>query len=284
MAELYHYGVKGMKWGVRKKDVSTYNRSRRMALEKAKTFDATKPNDGRYYDESFNHDRVLKKGSMVYRFSSVDKEVNRGRTYAFFTQNDYTEYADSAEGLVRSNGNLADKLHAYKVKKDMRIPSTKVMFETYVDMVFLDKAKTKTFAKAEVTRMGKKQLMSWVDENGKLTLEQATNKMYKQLIDNDSYNSFSRFISNALRGSSHNIGTNGEEFISRLKEKGYDAIPDLNDNLGTMHNPSGMLDGHPSRYENPIFIFDRQETLTAFNNKDHSDTRFEERYNLINEN
>lgn len=64
--ELTHYGVKGMKWGVRK--------------------DRSKGGYHYYFQNQTKH--IIKKGSTIHRITSNPNEKHEGSTYAAFTDAD----------------------------------------------------------------------------------------------------------------------------------------------------------------------------------------------------
>ena len=72
--ELAHFGVRGMKWGVRK---VVDQSSGRKAID--------------YTTEGF----VIKKGSEMHRISGVMNEINKGSGYASFLENLLTSIVTS---------------------------------------------------------------------------------------------------------------------------------------------------------------------------------------------
>lgn len=280
--EIYHHGVKGMKWGVRRyqnKDgtLTSAGKKRYRAQKQVQKYDATEPKKNGYYSDEFNHDRTLKKGSLVYRYSSKDNEQNEGGTFVYFTKNDDYEYGShTMDGLVTGDKS-ADYKYMLQAKKDIRIPSIQNMMKTYIGMIYLDELKGKAITGETALRLGKNKLTSFLDENGKLTLEQAQSKLYDE-VSNNTYSSFRRFMNSTLKGSSRDLGTSGEEYVKRLQEKGYDAMPDLFDNTG--FNKDGY-----TNIDNPIFIFDRASSLAVKGvNNALSKNSFTEKYEMVVDN
>lgn len=112
---LIHYGVLGMKWGVRKKQI---------------------PNgEVDYKTESF----TIKRGSDVHRISTVSNERHQGSGYASFKEEDAKQYRDLAT-IFSKYGGMQHYDLTFKAKKDLISPSQK----TRID-VFLKKLKDPEF-------------------------------------------------------------------------------------------------------------------------------------------
>ena len=77
-SDIYHYGVKGMKWGVRKSEYKSMSRKDRRKLRKRKNED--------YDDEQRLTDKYTLGGGSVRR---INKRMNKGATYKQAKRREY---------------------------------------------------------------------------------------------------------------------------------------------------------------------------------------------------
>lgn len=117
--ELYHHGVKGMKWGIRRyqnTDGSLTNEGR-LRYQKIINKSAKKGIERSYLTE----ERTIPSGTKMYRTSVNKDEHLSGSTYVTYTDVDRNHYKG---GWIRQVGN-SDKAyeHQYTLKEDLKIPS-----------------------------------------------------------------------------------------------------------------------------------------------------------------
>ena len=240
MNELYHFGVKGMRWGVRRyqnKDGSLTSEGRkRLGLDK--------------YDSEHNSDTIVKKGTKVSRvintsrydeyadpdlggsekaakkyvdgilakensyerkYVSIDGVKNSGRSNG---KEYYTSWF-TEEGYAPDNARVA----TYKLKKDAKVASGKQVVDELI----------KEAGSNKITEMLKKG-----DTIKSLTL--------KYTVDQDLFNKINK----------------------RFADKGYDAIEDINDLDTDM--PVIMLNSSKS-LGNPTSIQTGKEAIEEILNK-----------------
>lgn len=116
MNELYHYGVKGMKWGVRKDRKYTEKSSKKINTRK---------------DEF-----VLKKGTYIHRSTYDAEDANRdGHAFATFKTKDAKGYA--SRNKFFSGGKKTFDLSMI-AKEDLISPSKKERINTFIELMTND--------------------------------------------------------------------------------------------------------------------------------------------------
>ena len=106
--ELYHYGVKGMKWGVR-----------------------------RY--ENRNGELILPKGTVVKRVStSKEDPIYDNKKYVSINQKDHSKL-EAYLGKAYIDRNMTTWNQTYKTTKDLRVMSSTQQGKLFVDMMLKDK-------------------------------------------------------------------------------------------------------------------------------------------------
>ena len=247
MNELYHHGIKGQKWGVRRyqnKDGSLTTAGRkRIRSEFSKRLYKDIEYEKKLNSELSKKGIViskngvfLKKNSTLGRYSTNPNEKIEGNKYTYITDNDKKSYWNMA-----SNNLLGFKNHTeifnYKLKNisDLKIAEGKVV----VDRI--------------VKKYGDKQVKNLWKEYNNLNLRNNYDKMYslskndetKWMYDysKDVKNKVFKFINNNLYMDSHI----NDDIINDFKKKGYDAMVDAEDWSGG--------------FDYPLIIFDSDKKL-----------------------
>lgn len=192
--ELYHHGILGMKWGVR----------RYQPYPKGK--------HGTFLGQSRDEDIRISKGSEAYRVQSTDKVQGTGQTYISLDKLDHVEYIKataSSEGGVALDCMMDNKNEgrAYSVRmklsQDIIAPSYQKTMDAFVKTI--DSVKTKDIAKDMGVRSGKE----FVKNCKHLKCDEARD------------NAYVAFASTFMRDTkAKNI------FFNQLKAEGYNAIID----------------------------------------------------------
>jgi len=144
MNELYHHGILGMRWGIRRfqnKDGSLtpmgrerYQQlvERSFAYNNAKKYESERQENLKKHGVSSKDadTDILKKGMTVRRITNVQEDVDDRRKYTSITDRDRETYRNNADLLPMQNRTEPDYYEeTYKVKKDIKIASAKNVTE-----------------------------------------------------------------------------------------------------------------------------------------------------------
>ena len=229
--ELYHYGVLGMKWGVRRTP------------------------------EQLGH-HVIPKGTKMYRVTVNDKESTNGSKYVTYLKVDRDHYRGSYADGIRSNSgkNLSDNLYekTYKLKENLHVPSRveleqvhhKVMsdpktrekiFKAYFDVDVqndIDLWEDPTLTEKDFTRIGK--------ERARESLKKYSSMKSSEVFD----------IASKVLGTQPKYK---EAIIAELRKQGYNAMVD--------EASVGGRNGYTPEGVEPLIIFDGAESLSEKSTK-----------------
>lgn len=120
-AELYHHGIRGQKWGVRR----FQNRDGSLTPEGRKRYSET---------IDIKRDRMqmdtIKEGTTINRVANVGETLDSKRKYVSITPRDKKTYeSDMMEGMLGGDINKSFGAYEYKANKDLKVASGKDVTE-----------------------------------------------------------------------------------------------------------------------------------------------------------
>lgn len=235
--ELYHHGIKGQKWGVRRfqnKDGSVtpagarryYDGDENRKKNEVETTNKKSKNNKTHYND--DEDIVIKKGSEIHRMVPkewVEKEKTySGHAYASFKKEDVEKYKSISRFF--GGDNYVDM--TFTAKETIVSPSRKKRVDEFIKLMDSDPAARQALLKSTrglLTFMPKKTLEKLDDPK---QAEKAFRKFSFHLVSNKD-----------LR----------DPYFKRLEEQGYTMVIDDADSMGGIS-------------KSPVIIFDRTKSLS----------------------
>jgi hypothetical protein len=250
--DLRHFGVLGMKWGVRR-----YQNS-----------DGTLTPAGKKhygYGDLIKKDKdamILTKGSTVQRVSDIDESHTKRKdgsthTYVSFTDFDNFKYKASSIGLGGKNFTLESPLgyvSEYQLTEDIVVPSINKQLDVATEHV--RNMTMKEVKKMLIDRKGYTKSNIYKDPEDFVhdMLHESTNK--KEGIDTLKERAYAHY--NKVLMADKKLR---KEYFKRLQDEGYNAVADFNDQSKTLISTNGNKVKVEGFAEKPLIIFDKDKSM-----------------------
>lgn len=275
--ELYHHGIKGMKWGIRRyqnRDGSLTDFGKKHLAE------------NNIRTEENLVEKTIPKGTKMYRTTPTKDDVRGGKSvYVTYLEPDRQNYRSGT--IVKTFSNAKDDSvyeHEFELKTDIRIPSLKETREVEKLVVSNEKRRTevaKSLAKFSLFLEGHdtdsiremqniSNKFDELDESGRKKLYDDVNKKYGERGDylfrhaEEISNARSWFDTNDFANIESSLGgAHGvrDAIVKELQKRGYNA---MYDNASIKVTSKGQYSKQQEGIE-PLIIFDASTTLKKNN-------------------
>lgn len=180
--ELYHFGIKGMRWGIRRfqnKDGTLTEagkrRVKRQGIDEFEGIVAATKDD--LQEELGRSDHTISKGTSIYRSGGAEEKLTNRRIYVSVLDNDRHEYRSAAnEGKLGYDNplDITPTEYEFKAKNDLRVVSPRQQYD-YIYEKFGDLTVRDLFTKTPVkepeahtpnTEAGRKVFQDFIKKYG----------------------------------------------------------------------------------------------------------------------
>lgn len=179
--ELYHHGIKGMRWGIRRYQnpngtLTEAGRKRylRYRDEAEAKWLAERKSVRKEVAELVGYDgRVIRKGTKLYRVSTKDDKIDDRRKYVSIDDDTANDYAEAAiDGSIARNAKRSDlRMFTYEAKTDIKVASADQQWDYVYDKLGGTKLRDLTF------NYSKSSLDAFIDKYGDTSIRDLRSDM-----------------------------------------------------------------------------------------------------------
>ena len=225
--ELYHYGVLGMKWGVRRyqnKDGSLTTAGKNRYAEESSKSIKINP-DG---------SKTIPKGFMFNRVGKRTMDVNKsGALYVSYGKEDAARYVKNLGPSLVSKllGTGGEAVQHISVKKNLKMPSDKEVAKETANLLMSNSKLFDTFNESVYSSAF----------TGDFNKNLSSSDLKKALLDpsGKSGQKLAYAVSSFL--GNKNYASESKIIYDHFRNKGYDAIPDVHDRLSGTSNTALII-------------------------------------------
>ena len=297
--ELYHFGIKGQKWGVRryqKKDGSLTNAGKKRYNDDNSN-EPKKSNHRTRLEESYRSkgmtqrqaeeaaakrikiekvvaitaavtvaaasayvinknvkertDKIIKSGTKLQRITADPTFDPSSNFYAAYKNSDKTKYKGMYGMQLKSSTKVKVSKVTLNADKDVKVVSRKKAADTFADLYKNDSDFREAFKRSNV-KLDTQGMVPKRDKIVRTAGKQMTDKQLKRA----GYDAFNIGLAN------HDADGNtiAKKFYDKLREQGYDAVADINDQ---------KYSGYKSKA--PLIIFNAKKKLSVADVKEMTD-------------
>lgn len=258
--DLMHYGILGMKWGVRRYQ----NKDGSLTADGKERYDFLKNQALQKYGNQFNKTNQvvkLKKGQILKRVTVKTEPIDERPKYVSFTKRDNDTYAEMADYLG-GHDDIQNRVQiSYELKRDIKIASYEEVRDYILKLYKDEKVGNLKVPKGDNIKYAKlKQILYEDIKDMKISDFYNSEKDYmnirgsvvrgKKLVDDLLEERSSVLITSFTDIMSKALYKERNTTYNYFKNKGYDAITDVEDAGGGIYG-----------FDQPLIILNPKQVL-----------------------
>lgn len=244
---LYHHGIKGQKWGIRRfqnPDGSLTDAGRKRYL---RTIEKASRKGIR--SEVLRGEHTVPKGTTIYRTTDSSDEKLGGYKYVSYINADRDLYNS---GYIRIKGKTGEAYeHEYQLQQDIKVPSRDELKSVVSEMLQKDPDAGRNVVKARLDVIMPEGSEARYYASVDTLTDKYSPTMWKQYVD-DQISEFKKLsVDDAFIQATQSFGLNPglrQKVIKELSARGYNAMTDEASVGGSKY---GGIEG-----QDPLILFD----------------------------